>query len=67
MVNSDVSSAIVRVLVSFYLNVATDDTSSSGATTSSIHKLREIQCSATWEQTQQPVQLREAFKTLHWV
>ena len=37
MANSDASSAKVRVLVSFYL-VATDDTSSSNARTSAIHK-----------------------------
>ena len=37
MANSDSSSATVRVLVSFYL-VATDDTSSSSARTSAIHK-----------------------------
>ena len=37
MANSDVSSAIVKVLVSFYL-VATDDTSGSGTRTLAIHK-----------------------------
>ena len=37
MANSDASSATVRVLVSFYL-AATDDTSSSSARTSAIHK-----------------------------
>ena len=37
MANSDASSAKVRVLVSFYL-VATDDTNSSNARTSAIHK-----------------------------
>ena len=37
MANSDTSSATVRVLVSYYL-AATDDTSSSSARTSAIHK-----------------------------
>ena len=39
MANSAASSAAVRVIVSFYL-VATDDTSSSSARTSAIHKVK---------------------------
>ena len=45
MVNGDASSATVRDLVSFYL-VATDDTSSSSARTTVIHKGEFMQCSA---------------------
>ena len=61
MANSDARSATVGVLVSFYL-VATEDTSSSSARPSAIHKEKFNVMLSSGEYTERPVQLREALK-----
>ena len=74
MANSDVSSATVRVLISFYL-VTTEDTKPYITESTKPYiteprrstNLREIQCSAKRRRTQQPVQLCDARHHLHWV
>ena len=66
MADSYASSATVRVLVSFCL-VLTDNTSTSSARTSAIHKEKFNVALSGDEHNAGSVQRREALKNLHWV